>query len=213
MESKKLVIIGAGGHGKVAADCAEQQGGFSSIIFLDQGGSEHKDYPWPILDKPENFARFIDGNSSFFVAIGHNASRDRWTQALIAGNAPLATLIHPTAVISAHSQIGAGTLVCARAVVNPFTSIGISCIVNTSAIIEHDCKVNDLVHVAPGSCLAGNVEVGRASFIGIGTSIVPGIKLGANVQIGAGAAVTKDIKDNCLAVGVPARIIKSLPSC
>lgn len=209
----RLIIIGAGGHGKVVADCAEQQGGFDRIAFLDQGGSARTDYPWPILDKPEQFARFMDGSTQFFVAIGHNKSRERWTHALLQKKAPLATLTHPTAVISPYSQIGAGTLVCATAVVNAFTCIGISCIVNTGAIIEHDCKVSDLVHVAPGCCLAGSVEVGRASFIGIGTSIVPGIKIGANVQIGAGAAVTKDLQDNCLAVGVPARVIRPLPSC
>jgi len=51
--------------------------------------------------------------------------------------------------------------------------------------------------------------VGEGTFIGLGSSVIPGIRIGRWSVIGAGAAVTEDLPDNCTAVGVPARVIKT----
>lgn len=54
------------------------------------------------------------------------------------------------------------------------------------------------------------VNIGNDVWIGANVVILPGVTIGNNVVIGAGAVVTKDIPDNSLAVGVPARVIKSI---
>ncbi|MBN7825079.1 acetyltransferase [Bowmanella dokdonensis] len=204
----QLVIIGAGGHGKVVAECAELMTQFSQIHFLDEQQAHLQHYPWPVIGRPDTYSQYAGSQTRFFIAIGDNHLRGRWVETLTEAKCKLATLIHPSAQVSRHSQIGEGTLICANVSVNPFTSLGISCIVNTGAIVEHDCKVSDLVHIAPGCSIAGGVEIGRASFLGIGTNVIQGVRIGSNVQTGAGAVVLKDIKNNQLAVGVPARVIK-----
>ena len=54
------------------------------------------------------------------------------------------------------------------------------------------------------------IKVGNNVFIGYGCIILPGVTIGDNVVIGAGAVVTKDIPSDCVAVGVPARVIESI---
>ncbi|MGZ9197173.1 MAG: DapH/DapD/GlmU-related protein, partial [Candidatus Deferrimicrobiaceae bacterium] len=75
--------------------------------------------------------------------------------------------------------------------------------------VDHDCAIGDFVHICPGAHLGGAVVVEEGTFLGVGSSVVPGIRIGRWSVIGAGAVVTKDIPDNCTAVGVPARVIKT----
>ena len=55
-----------------------------------------------------------------------------------------------------------------------------------------------------------NVAIGNNVFIGAGTIVLPGVSIGNNVVIGAGSLVSRDIPDDCVAVGNPARVVKSL---
>ena len=54
------------------------------------------------------------------------------------------------------------------------------------------------------------VTIGNDVWIGGNVTILPGVTIGSNVIIAAGAVVTKDIPDNCLAGGVPARKIRNI---
>lgn len=54
------------------------------------------------------------------------------------------------------------------------------------------------------------INVGNNVFIGYGSIILPGVTIGDNVVIGAGSVVSRDIPSNCVAAGVPARVIKSI---
>lgn len=56
----------------------------------------------------------------------------------------------------------------------------------------------------------GPVEIGNNVYIGYGAMVMPNTKIGDNVIIGAGAVVTRNIKSNSVAVGVPAKVIKSI---
>ena len=199
MTAKKLIIIGAGGHGKVVADCAEMMKCYQEVVFLDpryqqqekqvqkQGlkqGIKHEH--WPIVDIPDNFAEYQGAEVDFFVAIGENLARKKVLNKLINSNVNIAKLVHPRAEVSQYAQLGAGTLVCANATINAFTKIGVGAIINTSASVDHDGVFGDFVHIAPNNSIAGGVTVGELGFIGIGSSIIQGINIGENTTVGAG---------------------------
>ena len=57
---------------------------------------------------------------------------------------------------------------------------------------------------------ASEIRIGNDVWLGANVTILPGVTIGNNVVVGAGAVVTKDIPDNSLALGVPARVIKKL---
>jgi sugar O-acyltransferase (sialic acid O-acetyltransferase NeuD family) len=119
-----------------------------------------------------------------------------------------ATLIHPTSFCAASAELGKAVQVLALAAVCARTRLGDHVIVNTTANIDHECIIGNGVHIGPGAKLAGCVEVGDHSFIGTGAIILPRKKIGKNVIVGAGAVVTRDIPDNSICYGNPARVQK-----
>jgi acetyltransferase-like isoleucine patch superfamily enzyme len=87
--------------------------------------------------------------------------------------------------------------------------LGLGCIINTGATFYHDCVLGDGVHICPGVHLAGDVQVGELSWLGIGCTVRQGIRIGAGVTVGAGAVVIDDVPDGQTVVGVPARPLKN----
>ena len=203
-QHKKLVIVGAGGHGSVIADIARLNG-YESIVFLDDACKERAD-GYPVLGKVEEAARFIT-ESDFFVAIGGNATRRRIQAWLTHQGATFATLIHPTAVIGENVTVGEGTAIMAGAVVNPGAIVGDGVILNTCSSVDHDCRVGDFVHVAVGAHLCGTVTVGDDSFICAGATIINNVSVCEGATLGAGTLVIRDITEKGTYVGVPAQKI------
>jgi sugar O-acyltransferase (sialic acid O-acetyltransferase NeuD family) len=101
----------------------------------------------------------------------------------------LPTIIAPTAHVSHHATVGAGTIVMHGAIVNASARVGNNCIINTRALIEHDSIVADHCHVSTGALLNGSVRIGEGSFIGSGCVIRDGISLGRNCIVGMGVSV------------------------
>ena len=204
---KRLAIFGASGHGKVVADIAVSCG-LQNIDFYDDAWPETiKNGSWNVVGNTTSLLSNLDDYSSVIVALGHCAIR--WEKHCIIRQrgAELATLIHPTAIISPSAQIGAGTVIMPRAVINAGATIGEACIVNTGAIIEHDCKIEYGVHIAPGATLSGNVQIGLLSWFGVGATARQGTIIGSNVTVGAGAVVISKIADNLTVIGCPAKSI------
>ncbi len=76
--------------------------------------------------------------------------------------------------------------------------------------VTHDGGVSTLRNKYPNLNVYGKIAVGDNCFIGVGCILLPGVNIGKNCVIGAGAVVTKDIPDNSIAAGVPARVIDSI---
>ena len=206
-----LLIIGAGGHGKVIADIASALGKWDQIAFVDDK------YPdltqvldWPVIGGMEDFRNHREVYPDVFVAVGDNAVRQKITIWSEEAGFHLPTLIHPRAAVSRLAVIGAGTVINSQAAVNANATIGKGCIVNTGATVGHDCVLGDFVHVAPGASLAGETVIGDGCWIGMRSAVIEQLTVGKGVVIGAGAVATRNIPDNKLVVGIPAKIVKEL---
>lgn len=204
---KKLVIIGASGHGKVIADLAEQLNKYEEIYFLDDDKTKKECLGYQVIGSSKDIDKYID-DSDFVVAIGNSEIRSKLLKKLLDKNVSVATLIHPNAYVGANVQIGKGTVVMAGSVIQPDTIIGKGCIINTCASVDHECKLADYVHIAVGSRLSGNVTIGTYSWIGVGAIVSNNIDICENCIVGAGAVVVKDITESGIYVGSPAKIIK-----
>ena len=198
--NKRIIIIGASGHGKVLADLA-MKNEYEIIGFLDDGKAAGEICGFPILGNVKKCLEY-QGQCEFVIAIGNNAVRKRIAETY---SLKWATLIHPTAVIGMNVEISEGTVIMANAVINPGASVGKHCIVNTAAIVEHDNCLGDYVHISPNAALAGTVCVGEQTHIGIGAAVRNNIKIAANVVVGAGSVVVKNIDEQGIYCGVPAR--------
>ena len=198
----KLMIIGAGGQGAVCADVAKLCG-YNTIEFLDDVALDKKNVKGPTSLLPD----FV-GEYDIFVAIGDNATRRSFIEKTISANGNLATLIHPSSIISDDVKIGAGTVVTAGAVINPGAVVGTGVIVNTLSSVDHNCELGDYSHIGVGSHLAGTVKIGAETFVGAGAVIINNISIAPQTVIGAGAVVIKDLTETGTYVGVPVRKIK-----
>lgn len=202
---EKLLIIGASGHGRVVADCAEAMNCFSEISFADAIFPEQQqNMHWPIIGN-DDFWREHISDYQFVVAIGNNEIRAKISNEVIRLGGSLATLVHPTASISTHAEVGQGSVLFANAVVNVGCKLGIGTIINTGATVDHDCIINDYCHIAPGVNISGAVIVGEKSWIGVGSTIIQLINIGNNVTVGAGSTVISDLAPNATYIGSPAK--------
>lgn len=205
--NKKLAILGASGHGKVVADTAECCG-WQDILFFDDAWPQMADIGnWLVAGNTETLLSRAGEFDGILVAIGNNAIRRAKLEQLKLSGARLPVLIHPSAVVSSRASIGLGTVVFASAVVNAYAIIGDGAILNTGCSVDHDCTLGLCVHISPGARLAGGVDVGDGSWIGIGACVTQLIRIGSNVVVGAGAAVVHDISDKMIVAGVPARTL------
>lgn len=197
--TKHIAIYGKSGHGKVVADIAKLLG-YNKIIWVDD--DENKDaYSFLVYLEFYHMVPMILG-------IGDNIIRKKIMQKLLQHQITLATLVHPSAVVSPSVEIGKGSVIMANAVVNADTVIGEGVIVNSGSVVEHDNVVEDFVHISPNAALGGDVHLKTLSHIGIAASVIQGKCIGAGAIVGAGAVVITDIPSNVTAVGVPARVIK-----
>lgn len=213
---ERILLWGAGGHGKVVADLARAAGyevaGYVNADpaslgrVVEPGGAEVVLTEVQLLELTQRGGPDLPADA-IGLAIGRNDTRLAKLREV--GDLPLPALLHPSAVISPSARIGRGTVVMPRVVINAAAVIGEGVIVNTGAIIEHDCMIGDGAHISPGAVLAGGIRVGVRSWIGAGATVIQGISIGADVVVGAGTVVIRDIPDGTKVVGVPARPVRN----
>lgn len=197
----RLVIVGAGGHGKVVADIALKSG-YKDICFADDNATGEC-MGFPIICKSTDLERKNDGNTDFVIAVGNNEIRKKIAES---HDANWVSLIHPSAQIGTNVKIGRGTVVMAGAVINACATTGQHCIINSCAVVEHDNILMDYVHISPNVALGGTVHIGECTHIGIGATVINNINICSNCRIGAGAVVVKNIMQNGVYIGIPAKI-------
>lgn len=195
-KNKKVVIIGAGGHGRVIANIVKLNGDEVVGYLDDRKTGEFNGCD--ILGTSDDIGL---NDRFYFAAIGDNEVRQR----IMGADAMWYTAIHPSAVIAEDAQISEGVAIMANAVINPGSKIGRGAIINTSATVDHDNVIKDYAHIGPGAHLAGTVIIGERTFVCIGANIINNIDICDDAIIGSGAVVLNSIKEKGTYAGVPAK--------
>lgn len=200
--AKRLLILGAGGHGRAVADLAGECG-WTVVGFTDRGPAPE------VLGRDEDVAR-LAGAGAFdaaIVGVG-NTARDRRValfELLQAAGATVATLVHPRAVVSRSCRLGEGVVVFPGSVLGATVEVGDNAVVYSGVIAEHDCRVGAHAYLAPAVVLCGGATVEAGAFLGAGAIILPNVTVGKGAHVAAGAVVIADVPAGGKVVGVPAR--------
>ncbi|MDJ1484299.1 acetyltransferase [Cytophagaceae bacterium YF14B1] len=199
-----MILYGGSGHAKVIFDCLDARGITVLGVFDDNPNLRtFQNMPFLGAYNPQVLEK-----EKVIIAIGNNRIRQTLSQRITHS---FGTVVHPSAEVSRFVKgIGDGTVIFHRAVVQADTYVGEHCIINTASSVDHDCILEDFVHISPNATLCGGVRVGKGTHIGASATVIPGVRIGDWCVIGAGAVVTQDIPDFSVAVGVPARVIRSI---
>lgn len=197
-----VLLYGAGGHASVVIDALNERGTSVGGLF-DDAMNPGQLRGVPVLGKysPDNLK---DGK--LIITIGDNRIRKRLSAAV---KHAFDSVVALSTVISPSARIGGGSMVLHKVIMQSHASIGSHVILNTGCQLDHDCLIGDFAHIGPGSILCGHVTVGEGTLVGAGAVIIPGIKIGKWCTIGAGSVVVKDVGDDTVIAGNPAREIKT----
>jgi sugar O-acyltransferase (sialic acid O-acetyltransferase NeuD family) len=209
---ERVLILGAGGHGRVVLDILLQSGRHEVVGFLDNNADIHgrrvDGIPvlGPVDDLPLLAKQF--GSPAVIIAVGDNGLRRGLARQVESLGFELASAIHPSATLAHNATVGRNVVIAAGVVICAHCQIGDSVILNTGCIVDHQTMIGEGSHICPGVRIAGRVKVEPGVFVGIGATIVPKVTLGCESIIGAGAVVIEDVPALATVVGVPARPVK-----
>jgi UDP-perosamine 4-acetyltransferase len=208
----QTIIVGAGGHGRVALDILQAGSKYHPAGFLDADPSlsGRRVGGLAVLGSVNLLSKLRQQRITHgFIAIGDNRVRRQYAALLREHGLTLINAVHPSACVSTSATLGENILLAAGAIVCAEAKLADSVIVNTGAIVEHECEIDEAAHICTGAHLAGRVRVGQGAFIGIGANVIQCLSIGEQAVIGAGAVVIRDVPAYATAVGVPASIIKT----
>lgn len=196
---KKIAIIGSGKHALMLKELIINDG-YHFIGFFDD--KKKKNLKKKILGNFKDLDKYKKKIDFLLLGIGDNFIRGSVFKKLKKKNFQFLTFIHSSSKFCKSAKIEEGTVALIGTIINSNSIIGKASIINSGSIIEHDCKISFSCHICPGTYLAGGVEIGEYSFVGIGSRVIQNIKIFKKVIIGAGSIILKDIKKVSIITGI-----------
>lgn len=206
----KLCIYCAGGLGKEVFDIADRINNidhrWDEIIFVDDSeGLGNNCYLGRLFKFDKILVEFRENKLEFIIANGEPFVREKLYLKLKENNFKVISLIDPQASISPCANIGDGSIAYPFSIIASDATVGNNVLVNAGAIIGHDIIVGHNTVISPQVCIGGGTKIGDNSYIGMGSKIKEKLVIGSSVIVGMSSAVHKDIPDNVIAMGNPAR--------
>lgn len=201
---EKLVIIGCGGHAFSVFDSVTD---YEVVGFVDENinGSY---LGLPIYEKVRDVPDYK--NVRFHVGIGDCYAREKFYRICKEAGVRLATVIHPSAIVSRFAKIQDGNFIGRLAIINVDVEIGENNIINTHAIVEHGCRIGKNCNISTNTTLNGDEVIGNGCFIGSNAVLKGQISIGEHSVIGCGAVCIKDVDPYTVVAGCPAKKIKDV---
>ncbi|HSW36726.1 MAG TPA: acetyltransferase [Candidatus Limnocylindrales bacterium] len=207
-----LVIIGAGGFGREVAWLVEEinahQPLWKLIGFIDEDQSKHglDLNGYPVIGDFDDLK--YKGKVFAVCAVGNTKRKKEMAKRATVSGLSFANLIHPTALLSKHMEMGFGNIICAGSIITVNVTVKNHVIINLYCTIGHDVTIDSYCTFAPSVNISGSVVFEEGCEVGTNAAIIPGKTIGKWSMIGAGAVVTSDIPVHSTVVGVPAKPIK-----
>jgi sugar O-acyltransferase (sialic acid O-acetyltransferase NeuD family) len=207
-----MVLMGAGGHAievlQVLLDEEQQPG---NLFFYDDTDNASKEIlgEFPVIGSLRKLQTHFQKDPRFVLATGNPVSRKKLFDLAFNASGEPCNVLAKTVIKSKTKKISSVGLNFMHGVfVSENANIENGVLLNAFCHIHHDVFIGEYAEVSPKALILGKATVGKFTQIGAGAIILPKVKVGNNAIIGAGAVVTKDIPDNCVAFGIPAKVIR-----
>ncbi len=196
LNTKPLILLGAGGHAKVVAEALRLSGRKIAGVTDPYKPSGTHFCGAPLLTEEYFISNHPPGKVELVNGLGAIPGKHRRREVgrrMRQLGYRFASVIHPSAVIANDVELAEGAQIMAGAVIQPGVTVGVDTIVNTGVCIDHDCKIAANCHLAPGVVLSGGVIIGENVHLGTGSSVIQNIKVGSGSIVAAGSTLYKDI--------------------
>lgn len=210
-----MLIIGAKGFAKEVLEVVHQLNQLDNLAFYDDVSNDVAEKlfgRFPILRTIQEASLYFKTvDNQFTIGIGNPVLRKMLFDKFTSLGGELTSTISPLAKIGCYGNcIEAGCNIMTGTVITSDITIKKGTLLNLNCTIGHDSVLGEFVELSPGVHISGNCIIGDYSVFGTNATMLPRVTVGKNVIIGAGSVVTKNLPDNCVAVGIPAKIIKEL---
>ena len=189
---KRMLIVGAGGHGRSVAEAALAAGKYELAGFVDDAAPGLQQvWDLPVFCATADLSSCRQYVDVAIVAIGNNRLREELHQKLNAAGFELATVVHPKAIVSPRAVVGEGCAIMAGAIVGTEAQLGAGVIVNCGAVVDHHCLVEEFGHLGVNAGMAGGAVLGRGAWMQAGSVLGYGVSVGGGVVLAPGEAIKK----------------------
>ena len=214
-----LLLLGAGGWAREVALVIREDPRTSSTLAKETFLLSDDENEWDGFRIVGSIDKFYPGIAyrytpldrhihQFIAAVGSPETKEKLCNRALAKEWDLFNSVrHPMSFVG-NADIDRGTVICSMCSITTNVRIGKCVNVNLNCTIGHDVVIEDFVNLSPHCTISGNVTIKRGADLGSAVTVLPGVTIGENTVVGAGAVVTKDLPDNCTAVGIPAKVIK-----
>jgi sugar O-acyltransferase (sialic acid O-acetyltransferase NeuD family) len=208
------IIWGASDQGRTVYPILKSLGIPVEVFVDDTENMESPIKHIALLKGMSNLVNYVKSKPGvifgFVIAIGNPYGQTRiklHNELISLGLIPI-SIADRSSFVCDTAQVGEGIQILPNAMIHSYAIIGNQCIINSKSLIEHDCELSDGVEIGPGAVLCGRVKVGKGSWIGANATVNPRIRIGSNSIVGSGSVVIKDVPENSIVVGNPARFLK-----
>lgn len=198
---KKLLIVGAGGHGRCCLDIIRNLNCYQEIVFLDDGNVNNIINDCKVIDTVDKMASYYPTYQHIFIAIGNNELRKKLINQAKEIGYCVETIISPHSIVSNYASVDEGTIIFDNVVVEANAVIGKGCIVTSNATINHDAVIEDYCLIYSNSVIRPNTLIGSLSRIGSNCTVTFNTKIKAGSDIEDGLVV-KPSSEYSFEVGV-----------
>lgn len=207
---RDLIIVGAGGFGRETIDVVRAINSVSPtwrlLGVVDDSPSPANLDRLAALGVPHlGGVGAAPHGLAIAVAVGAPSARQAIVERLRAGEHDFPSLVHPTATIGSAFTHEPGLIVLAAASIGTNVRLGAHVHINPHAVIGHDATCHDYVSINPNAALSGDCVIGTRTLLGASSTVLQQLSVGRDVIVGAAACVVRDIADDQLVKGVPAR--------
>jgi sugar O-acyltransferase (sialic acid O-acetyltransferase NeuD family) len=212
---KSVVIVGAGGFGREVLEIFKDQNRVSKtwniLGFIDENKELHDKMVngYPVLGGLDWLRKHDSHDLGCVCAINACRTRKQVVEKLEEIGTNFCNAIHPSVIMSEFVELGQDVIICAGSILTVNIKIGDHVHINLNCTIGHDAVIGRYCTVNPLVAISGNDNLGEGVYVGTGAALIHQISIGNWATVGAGAVVIEDVPERILAVGVPAKSVKS----
>ena len=211
---KNAVILGGGTYGEVFLTYLTEQG-FTILGFFDDNEDSWGKliHGLPVLGGMEKLLKnnLTQPIHQVFCPIGDNHIRTKYLALLHEKGFETPNFIHSSVLINKDVTIGKGVYLLPGVIIMPHTIIKDFVIISMGSHVAHHTILEDGVFISTGVNVGAGIHVQKKAFLGISSTVMTGVKVvGKNALIGSGAVVIRNIEDNHVVAGVPAKTLRVL---